>query len=216
MQSLQLWSVPFYEFHWEQHDDFEDDLKRVCYELEKQGITSGVAPGAKGGLYESPFNFVKHENPAVLAFSHWVKGCFFQAAKDSNLSYWQPGSNLQIELHESWCHITKDGGYHDMHTHPDSSWSAIYYLDIGDMRSNSTNGVNRFYNSNRNMYVDMGTAYMSANTSMDVEAEAGKLIIFPSWVPHSAITYRGDRDRLVIAVNCRITRANMTEVKLAI
>lgn len=216
MQSLQLWSVPFYEFYWEQHDDFSAQLKQLCYDLEKQGQTSGVAPGAKGGLYESAFNFVEYDDPAVLTFSHWVKHCFFQAAKDTNLSYWQPGSNLAIELHESWCHITRDGGYHDMHTHPDSSWSAIYYLDIGDMKPNSTNGVNRFYNSNRNMYVDLGTAYMSANTSLDVEAEDGKLVIFPSWVPHSAITYRGDLDRLVIAINCRIKKPDMSNVTLNI
>lgn len=216
MEQMLIWSVPIYEFHWEQHDDYADALKRVCYDLERQGDISGVAPGAKGGLYESTFNFVTYDDPAVLTFSHWIKHCFFQAAKDTNASYWASNIQLQIELHESWCHITRDGGYHDMHTHPDSSWSAIYYLDTGAMKAGSTNGVNRFYNSNRNMYVDMGTAFITANTSYDVEAAPGKLVIFPSWVPHSAITYRGDQDRLVIAVNCRIKKADMTSVTLKI
>lgn len=93
---------------------------------------------------------------------------------------------------------------------------AIYYLDVGDMKWGSTNGVNRFYNSNRNMYIDMGTSYMTANTSYDMDAENGMLVIFPSWVPHSAITYRGAQDRMVIAVNCRITRADMSNVALKI
>ena len=216
MQTLPLWPVMMYDFQWAEHDQYRRELADVCYDLETKKHVSNVAPDAKRGLYESGFDFVTTESPAVLAFSHWVKGCFFQAAAATNKKYWPAGMNVSVEIHESWCHITRDGGYHDMHAHPNSSWSAIYYLDTGDMADDPKNGVNRFYNPHHSMYLDAGTAWVTGSTSIDFQAQSGMLIVFPSWVNHSAVVYRGTRDRIVIALNCRITQANLSQVSISI
>lgn len=217
MQPMILWPVVMYDFQWPEHDTYVDALREVCYQQEAKKNISGVAPNAKGGLYESGFDFCKINNPAVLAFTNWAKYCFFQAAQQINAQYWpKAGNSVQIEIHESWCHITRDGGYHDAHTHPNSSWSAIYYLDTGDMEAGTTNGVNRFYNPNHNMYIDMGTAYHTANSSIDMHAEPGMMVVFPSWIQHSAIPYRGEKDRIVIALNCQITRPDLSQAVLKI
>ena len=215
MQTIPLWPVLLYDFQWAEHNQYQDELKKVCYDLEAKKHVSNVAPDAKRGLYESGFDFVVTDNTAVLAFSHWVKGCFFQAAAAANKKYWPAGINVNVEIHESWCHITRDGGYHDMHAHPNSSWSAIYYVDTGDMGTDNKNGVNRFYNPNNSMYLDAGTAWTTANTSIDFLGEPGMMVVFPSWVNHSATTYRGAKDRIVIALNCKITRADMSQVSLS-
>lgn len=210
MQPISLWPVWFYDFQWEDHDLHAARLSEICYDQEHQRNFSTIAVNAKGGLYESAFDFLKIEDQSVKALSQWISQSFYQAAAHANQLAWAMTSNtpvtrpVTIDMHESWCHITRDGGYHDMHAHPDSSWSAIYYLDVGDMQPGTTNGVNRFYNPNHTMYVDAGTAWMQRQTSTDFFGEPGMLIVFPSWVQHSAITYRGTRDRLVIAANCRI------------
>ena len=216
MQTLPLWPVMMYDFQWAEHDQYRQGLADVCYELEDKKHVSSVAPDAKRGLYESGFDFVTTQSPAVLAFSHWVKGCFFQAAAAANKTYWPAGMNVGVEIHESWCHITRDGGYHDMHAHPNSSWSAIYYVDTGDMGDDPKNGVNRFYNPHHSMYLDAGTAWVTGSTSIDFQPEPGMMIVFPSWVNHSATVYRGKRDRIVIALNCKITRADMSQVSISI
>jgi uncharacterized protein (TIGR02466 family) len=216
MQTLPLWPVMMYDFQWADHDQYRKELAAVCYDLEAKKHVSNVAPDAKRGLYESGFDFVTTESPAVLAFSHWVKGCFFQAAAAANKKYWPAGMNVSVEIHESWCHITRDGGYHDMHAHPNSSWSAIYYVDTGDMGDDPKNGVNRFYNPHHSMYLDAGTAWVTGSTSIDFQAQPGMLIVFPSWVNHAATVYRGKKDRIVIALNCKITRADMSQVSLSI
>jgi hypothetical protein len=41
------------------------------------------------------------------------------------------------------------------------------------------------------------------------------MVVFPSWVNHSATTYRGTKDRIVIALNCKITRTDMSQVSLS-
>jgi uncharacterized protein (TIGR02466 family) len=141
----------------------------------------------------------------------------FRAAANANKAFWPPGMNVTVEIHESWCHITRDGGYHDMHAHPGSSWSAIYYVDTGDMgAAEDKNGVNRFYNPNNCGYADAGMAWVNRNTSIDFRAEPGMMVVFPSWLQHSAVVYRGKKDRIVIALNCRITRSDLSQVSISI
>ena len=206
MQPMPLWPTMFYNFDWSEHNTHVEELKAVCRDLEQRNYVSNVAPDAKKGLYESGFEFVKHESSAVQAWGDWVKDCMFQASHHANKRYWPAGLNVQIELHESWCHITRDGGYHDMHIHPNSTWSCIYYLDVGDMDGATKNGLNRFYNSNNTMHTDVGTLYMSRDNSIDILADPGMLIVFPSWVPHSALPYRGQRERYILSANSRITK----------
>lgn len=205
MQPMPLWPVMIYDFQWAQHQQYQSELKRVCHELEARQQHSGVAPDAKRGLYESTFDFCEQDNDAVRAWADWAKNCVFQAAGHACRDHWSAGTNLQIELHESWCHITRDGGYHDVHIHPNSSWSAIYYLDCGDMDMRTRNGVNRFFRPYGTSYSDLGTAWMSADATIDINADTGMMIVFPSWIQHSALPYRGRRERYILSFNSRIT-----------
>ena len=214
MQPINVWPVIMYDFQWAQHEKYKHQLKQVCQDLESKNSQSNVAPSAKRGLYESGFDFVTVPDPAVEALSHWIKDCLFKSAANANREYWPAGANINIEIHESWCHITRDGGYHDMHTHPGSSWSAIYYLDTGDMDAASKNGLNRFFCPYNNMYIDAGTAWTSRNTSIDITAQEGMLIVFPSFIQHNALTYRGEKERYIISVNSKVTLANLSTVTL--
>ena len=214
MQPINVWPVIMYDFQWAQHQKYKQQLKQVCQDLESKNSQSNVAPSAKRGLYESGFDFVTTPDPAVEALSHWIKDCLFKSAANANREYWPAGANINIEIHESWCHITRDGGYHDMHTHPGSSWSAIYYLDTGDMDAASKNGLNRFFCPYNNMYIDAGTAWTSRNTSIDITAQEGMLIVFPSFIQHNALTYRGEKERYVISVNSKVSLANLSTVTL--
>jgi len=207
MLSLPQWPTLFYSFDWPEHHKHATELKQVCHELESQNRVSNVSNAIKHNLYESPFNFVEHTSPAVEIWSHWVKDCIFKASHAANKDYWPPGLNLQIELHESWCHITRNGGYHDVHIHPGSSWSCIYYLDIGDMKINTKNGVNRFYNPVTPMYTDAGTVYTNGATNFDVNGNNGMLFVFPSWIGHSALAYTGKKDRYVLSANSKVNVA---------
>ena len=60
-------------------------------------------------------------------------------SRSKNLDY-QDG---KCEITESWYHITKTGGYHDLHNHAHSSFSAIYFLDVSEC--DYKNGSIRFY-----------------------------------------------------------------------
>jgi len=205
---MPVWPVMMYDFQWPEHQQYQADLKQVCQDLEQANSHSGVAPDAKRGLYESRFDFCDQDHPAVQAWTAWCKQCVFEAAVHSCGQHWPPNMSVIVEFHESWCHITRNGGYHDVHIHPNSSWSAIYYLDCGDMSMPTRNGINRFFRPYNTSYTDGGQAWMTANTTIDIAAEPGQLIVFPSWIQHSALPYHGEQERFILSFNSRVRLAS--------
>jgi uncharacterized protein (TIGR02466 family) len=203
MQSISAWTVPMYLFTWEHHSQYQDQLLAVCEKHQSQARTSGVATSIKSGLYESDFDFLKDPDPAVSAFLDWGRAKVFEAAKDANADRWPAGARIGIDVHESWCHITKAGGYHDMHIHPNSSWSTIYYVSAGESDVPTRSGINRFYSPWSVAYTDIGTRYSSETSSIDIPPSDGTLIVFPSWLSHAATPYQGNTPRVIIAFNCR-------------
>lgn len=203
MKILPAWPLMFYQFQWDDINTHLQDLIDVCRTEEVNKSTSNVATTIKHNLYESNFDFFKINHSAIQALASWCNKSVFEAASHANQGIWAAGENYGINIHESWCHITRNGGYHDMHRHPMSSWSGILYLDPGNTDLLSRNGVNRFYKPWETQYTDPGTAWAKAD-SIDLAGAPGTLTIFPSWIPHSAMPYYGDKERVVVAFNSQV------------
>ncbi len=182
----------------------------------KQPIASGVATASKSGkgLVESPLDlFATTSEPNLKALIDWISGCVRVAVSKANGGEVKP-NQLRVRFTNSWFHITNNGGFHDAHTHGDCSWCGIYYLAAGDPdtvpASGSTkagNGVNRFYGpiSMGGMAVDYGGNYLR-RSYIDVQPIEGRLVLFPSYLLHSALPYFGASDRIVLAFNTQTTK----------
>ena len=109
----------------------------------------------------------------------------------------------EVDIHESWVHITRDRGYHGYHFHPNCSWCAIFYVDVGSV--GKKNGYNNFHRAPRQTYLDSFNQ-TEAVLSHTFTPKNGKMIIFPPHMAHEALPYYGDEDRLVIAMNIRENR----------
>ncbi len=191
------------------HGAIKDGLVAYFYELEQRGSEqSTVAPGAKGNLYESKFNLFLHDHPDVKRLKDFCLSSVHQVAAKQNAGLWDPNDRIQVNAVESWCHITRSGGYHDVHTHPMCSWCGIYYVDPGDSDVRENNGVNRFYEPriNVNFYSDYGTRYLYPEGSVDMPSTEGSLVVFPSYLRHSALPYTGASDRIIVAFNSRVLK----------
>jgi len=113
----------------------------------------------------------------------------------------------ELDIHESWYHITKNGGYHATHSHGACSWCAIYYVEVGDRDENGfiMGGKNRFFKPFATSYYDPGLDYLYNNSVYIPDPEDGVLVIFPSYLLHCADPYEGrNKDRIVIAMNMKI------------
>jgi uncharacterized protein (TIGR02466 family) len=200
MNKTLLFPICLFDFHWPQYDLHKESLIEYCINLEK--TPTEVAPKAKSNLFESKFNFLDSQHPSIKALADFCYDSLWQVAVDMNQHSWGTNFEKQLLIHESWCHVTETGGYHDIHRHPGASWCGIFYLDPAESNKQNKNGVNRFYNDVINLHADEGTMYMESFA--DVEPTAGKLVIFPAHLAHSALTYIGSKPRIVVAFNARV------------
>ena len=202
-----LWSTSLYTVRNPVHDRILGPIKDYIYDYEaKTGerVASGVAANLKGGLFESRFDFFDADNAAVETLKHFCGTAVMEVAKHVNADSWTKDGNFSLEFHESWFHITRNGGYHDFHNHPNCSWCGIYYLDVAE--ATMENGCNTFFDPRpaAHNYTDYGTAYLDSKTRFDTTPKSGDLLIFPSYLYHSAQPYTGERDRIVVAFNASI------------
>jgi len=205
-----LWATPILTARNPDHAKIKPALVEHCMAMEKRSsrpIESDVTPQIKSNLYESRFDFFRNAQvPEVQALRQFcataLSHAVYRLVQQNNPGRPAP-MQIGCDLYEAWVHVTRDGGYHEPHYHPNCSWCGIYYLEIGDCRRNPPNGVNRFFPPVRTLYEDFGSMAFNHN-AMSVPPEEGTLVLFPSYVEHSATPYRGTRERIVISFNSHV------------
>lgn len=137
------------------------------------------------------------------------------AAKFANEGSWPvQGVDLQVAIQGMWFQVSNGGAFHDVHTHGNCSWSGVYVVQVDDAQARAhhptygaANGVTRFYgpplSTLGGAHVDMGNAYLLP-PHRDVQPVEGQLVLFPSWLPHQALPYSGERDRVIISFNASV------------
>lgn len=210
IEDIDVWATRMFALNYPDHDPLKADLLKAVYtsrDLQTQPVDSAVATAAKHGLYESKLDFLEQPVPAIQSLRSFIEEMLSTVATAVNQGYWPEDAIAQAHITESWYHITENGGYHDVHSHPNCSWCGIYYLDAGECEIESRSGSNRFYDPRfcADQYLDAGTAYINNNGFWDFQPTNGQIVIFPSYLKHSALPYFGQKDRVVIAFNSTIS-----------
>lgn len=200
-----LW--PTFTFHYK-YKDFEkiqaDLVADIYKQVQKQetDIDSQVATNAKHNLLESKFNFLETNTPSIQNLNQFFNESLLHVMHEGlpSTGYWKPQRNMECVIGESWYHITKQNGYHKLHTHPGSSWASIFYIQTSECEVH--NGSNTWYNHNMHQNAkDDGGEWNYMNSSYVIPPRDGHLIVFPAWLPHDAVPYRGTEDRIVVSAN---------------
>jgi len=97
--------------------------------------------------------------------------------------------------------ICREGAYHAPHSHPDSAWSGVYYVDADKFNPNRPlSGVLEF--------LDPRVGVEAVRTPGDpygepvrVRPESGLLVAFPSWLYHWVHPYAGQSPRIAVSFN---------------
>jgi uncharacterized protein (TIGR02466 family) len=104
----------------------------------------------------------------------------------------------------AWATICRAGAYHAPHSHPDSAWSGVYYVDAGTANQDQPlGGVLEFLDPR------VGAEAVSAPGDLygepfRVRAQSGLLVMFPSWLYHWVHPYAGETPRIAISFNATI------------
>lgn len=215
----QLWPTPMGVFQWPQAEAVNPLLVRVLGALRATDqARTGVAPGP---FFASDDDLLQRvQLPEWQQLVRFIVEAVRDTAASANRAVWAlegpdaPG--LQIAIEGMWFQCSNRGVHHDIHTHGNCSWSGVYCVDVDEAPGREhhavfggLNGVTRFYGPYFNRlggaHMDFGSAYLQ-QAHTDVPPRAGQLVVFPAWLPHQAMPYQGQRDRLIVSFNASVHR----------
>ena len=107
------------------------------------------------------------------------------------------GSDQLLDITQSWINVSKTNGYHNMHTHPNSIISGVFYFET----HTDTPGIT-FHKSNLNNF-QLSRNKISDYTS-DIHTifpEKGDLILFPSNLLHHVDNNQSSNRRISLSFN---------------
>jgi uncharacterized protein (TIGR02466 family) len=164
--------------------------------LAQEGSYVSLGRSNIGGWHSRP-DFLNRSEAMVGALTTWVTWVVGQmvdattgrGAFKGKLSVW------------AWATICREGAYHAPHSHPDSAWSGVYYVDVGEYNPNRPlSGVLEFLDPR------VGVEAVSApgdpyGEPFRVRPESGLLVVFPSWLYHWVHPYAGRSPRIAVSFN---------------
>jgi uncharacterized protein (TIGR02466 family) len=149
-----------------------------------------------GGWHSRP-DLLNRPESAVVALTTWVTWAVKQMV-DVTAGSGAFKGNLSLS---AWATICRAGAYHAPHSHPDSAWSGVYYVDAGVANpGRPLSGVLEFLDPRA------GVEAVSApgdpyGEPVRVRPESGLFVIFPSWLYHWVHPYAGQSPRIAVSFN---------------
>jgi uncharacterized protein (TIGR02466 family) len=152
-----------------------------------------------GGWHGRP-DFLNQRDPAVAALTNWLSWTLRRMIGASAGSDAFQGM-LGIS---AWATLSRAGAYHAPHSHPDSAWSGVYYVDPGSHGTDRPlSGVLEFLDPRAG--VDAVTAPGDPyGEPFRVHPQAGLLVVFPSWLYHWVHPYTGQTPRIAVSFNATV------------
>ena len=185
--------VPFFEIDCDFFHDIKIELINIIMEIHHRDpfTVQGSFPKGKllkNNLTESRSNFLEMENESIKKIRNWINKTLINSYKIIKID------TKKVKIKSSWFHVTKTGGFHSIHMHPNTPLAGIFYIKDG----NSEIG---------NSWINPITGYIDkfsskwCKTSFTSKFVPGRLILFPGWLLHSALPHQGDELRIVLAFN---------------
>lgn len=212
-------ATPIYRGKMEGIEDLNAELKALFLEKERQGKENPAAKNTTlGSVFDSTADLFTWPEEPVQKLRHVMHSMMTSWVKDVN--QFDSATLQQLRFrYESWFHITRKGGCKTLHNHGNFSWAMVYYVDDGGPvpAEFPRSGMIQFYDPRR-VYQngwDVGLQGLDAQTrfgGFSVQPESGSFVIFPGYLDHEVLTYHGDSQRIMVALNCAVVTPDAPEI----
>jgi uncharacterized protein (TIGR02466 family) len=111
----------------------------------------------------------------------------------------KPMPDLKYEIRDSWMTYLQKGSYAHKHNHGWFDVSGVYYF------KSETDDSQIYFHTPA---VEMTTSFLTNEYGVEVrfKPEVGKLILFPSFLPHGVTTKKTDSERVSLSFNIIIEK----------
>jgi uncharacterized protein (TIGR02466 family) len=185
-------------------DVINQDLQALI--IAEEAKYSSLGRSNIGGWHSRP-DFLTRREPAVSALTAWLTWALRRMI-DATAGANAFKGTLSVS---AWATICRAGAYHAPHSHPDSAWSGVYYVNAGtDSPDQPLSGALEFLDPRAGVeaVTAPGDPY---GEPFRVRPHAGLLVIFPSWLYHWVHPYAGQTARIAVSFNATV--AGVAEVK---
>jgi len=181
MIGLDLFPIKFFEIRLDQVDAF-NVLNEILRKEDEIRLISSTRQNQSADEYATDYPYNKDsvivELESISSVFNKVKTTFEE-------------NNSIIDIDQYWTAIYTKTAHHSTHNHSSNildkiNYSGILYLtDIGHTT---------FYSTNPSSF----------ENKFDSKSEVGKILIFPSTIPHSVEPTMDESKRVIVAFNCEI------------
>ena len=115
-------------------------------------------------------------------------------------------SKTNVSINNLWIMKNKKNDWNVPHTHPNSNFSGIYYVEVpkkGGELFFIKNDIACGFSNNYNFMEDQST-----HDIYSIKPEKGMLILFPSYLLHMVAPHKENMDRVSVSFNINLRHAN--------
>lgn len=188
------WGTPVFAFSWPNAESVNSQLKAIILERSQQA--PGLSRSNVGG-WHSGDDLLSWPSPAVVNLKEWILEGFKRATVRTGNGQGYKG-RAQVSC---WANVNGPGDSNDVHNHPNSAWSGVYYVDVGTSVDDAEkSGFINFFDprAGAGMCEDPFGLFGKGRQFKPLN---GQMLLFPSWLMHGVSAYRGQGKRISIAFN---------------
>ncbi len=145
----------------------------------------------KYNLTESDSDFLKINEKPIIKLRDWISKKLIEAYSKIQIK------GKEVVITESWFHVTKKEGFHNLHTHPDTPLGGIFYIEDGGS-SLGNQWLNPIFGYSHRI------SDIWCKPFFESKFIPGRLILFPGWILHAAKPHVGNKNRILIAFNSTV------------
>lgn len=167
--------------------------------LEREAASGGQTRSNVGG-WHSGDDLLDWPGPEFETLKAGVRDAVVAMTK---LTVEREDFELRMKL-TAWANVMRHLGYHKPHTHPHSHWSGVYYVDAGRPDPDWPKSGKIEIQDPRERAEMFRTADDPYGQTAEFSAEAGAMVVWPSWLLHWVNPFYGEGERISVAFNARI------------
>ena len=166
---VSLFATPTYKIKFKDHEKYKKEFIDYIENVE------GFPNTGRSTLQFTSANL--HKTKVFKPFTDFVHDSLEYVMKDC-------GFQPSIKMTGLWSTKHEEGGFHHQHTHHNSMWGGVYYLEGTQNNSGTT-----FYNPNH-YHAIIDPAHIKGATRRFLKThtskfEEGMMVIFPAWLEHN-------------------------------
>ena len=165
--------------------------------LQRESAARGLRNSNIGGWQSEP-DLPQWPEPEIAELVDSIKcGVLNMIALLSRVQNFDSSFGIQ-----AWANVNRSGHYNQVHTHPSSHWSGVYYVRPGEFDDDDIEYAGQLQlhdpRERAEMVIHPGTPF---GNPFRIEPEAGMMVIFPAWLSHSVNIFYSDTTRISVSFN---------------